>query len=154
MDILGFSETTKATLIIIAGIGFAVYGGYNLTQQSAALENAKPVNVTIESTGIEDVSQRRGVDYRPDVSFSYTFEGEDYTSNNVYPAGVAKDFNTHEDAEDIIQKYNTGEQAEGFINPESPGKAFLKDESSNSPYMMIFIGMAMALISTVSKFRG
>ncbi len=154
MGTLGVSETTRTILVVIAGIGFAIYGGYSLMQQDSALENAEQINVTIDSTDINTVSQRRGVEYKPTASFTYTYNGERYTSDNIYPSGIAQEFNSKEDASNVIEEYNTGETVTGYINPESPGNAFLVDESSNTPYVMIVIGLAMAMIGVGSKLQG
>jgi hypothetical protein len=154
MEIPGLSESTRTVLVVIAGIGLAIYGGYSLMQQDSALQNAEQINVTIESTGVDTVSQRRGVEYKPTASFSYTYNGETYTSDNVYPSGIAQEFNSEDDALQIIEGYNTGETVIGNINPESPENAFLVDESSNTPYFMILIGIAMAVIGIGSKLQG
>ncbi|MBC5793560.1 MAG: DUF3592 domain-containing protein [Nanohaloarchaea archaeon] len=154
MDILDLSDSTKTVLILIAGIGLAVYGGYSLMQQNSALQNAEQINVTIESTGVDRVSQRRGVEYEPKASFNYTYNGESHTSDNLYPSGIAQEFNSEEDASQVIEGYETGETVTGNINPESPGNAFLLDEKSNSPYFMIVIGVLMAVIGIGSKFQG
>jgi hypothetical protein len=151
---LGLSEATKTVLVVLAGIGFAVYGGYSVMQQSSALQNAEEINVTVESTGVDSVSMRRGVDHRPTASFNYTYDGESYTSNNVYPSGVGQDFNSEEDASEVIEGYEAGETVTGYINPESPENGFLINESSSSPYFMMLIGLAMAVIGTASKIRG
>jgi hypothetical protein len=154
MEIPGLSELTKAILVVIAGIGLAIYGGYSLMQQDSAIQNAEQINVTIESTGIEKVSQRRGVEYKPTASFSYTYNGDSYNSDNVYPSGIAQEFNSEEDASQVIEDYNTGETVTGYISPGSPGNAFLVDENSNTPYFMILIGIAMAVIGIGSKLQG
>ena len=154
MEIPGLSELTKAILVVIAGIGLAIYGGYSLMQQDSAIQNAEQINVTIESTGVETVSQRRGVEYKPTASFSYTYNGDSYNSDNVYPSGIAQEFNSEEDASQVIEDYNTGETVTGYISPGSPGNAFLVDESSNTPYLMILIGIAMAVIGIGSKLQG
>lgn len=153
MKVSGGSSTAKIALFVVAGLAVAVYGGYSLMEQSSALENSQPINVTIKSTGIEDVSQRRGVEYRPQASFSYSFEGENYSSDNVYPGGVSKQFNTDQAVEKVIQQYSNGEQTEAYINPGSPGEAFLIDQSSNTPYLMILIGLGLSTIATVSYIR-
>lgn len=155
MNVDGLSGGKEALIVLVAGIGLALYGGYSLTQQSAALQNAEKVTVTVESTGIEEISggKRSSIDYKPTTSFSYTYNGESYTSNNIYPSGLTQEFNTEKSARNTISKYKEGQNYTGYVNPETPGKAFLKNESSNKPYFMILIGIGMAAVGLVSRLR-
>lgn len=67
------------------GLAATGYGAYSYTQQASALDSAVEVNVSVTDTGIEEYSGRRDTDYGPVVTFEYAYEGETYTSSNVYP---------------------------------------------------------------------
>jgi len=143
------SGDIQTVLVLLAGIATLSYGAYGLHSQTSALSDSVEVNASIESTGVEEVSQRRGTGYEPEATFTYSFEGESYRSSNFYPGLTSNTFSTREDALSEVSKYGNG-SVTAYVDPESPEKAFLKKEKSNTPLMITGIGTVMALVSLKS----
>lgn len=150
----GPSGTLQIALALLVGFGAMGYGAYSYSSQSAALDSTETVDATIVSTSIERINERRGPDdYSPQATFNYTYEGETYTSSHMYPGGVTHEFESKEDARAKLAGYEPGATVTAYVPTDSPGKAFLKHESSNKPLYIIGLGALLALGTVVSIFR-
>ena len=150
----GPSGPLQIALALIVGLGAVGYGGYSYSAQSAALDSTETVEATIVSTSIERLDERRGTDdYSPQATFNYTYEGETYTSSNMYPGGVSHEFGTKEDARAQLESYEPGATVTAYVPSESPGNAFLKHESSNKPLYIVGLGAVLVLGTIFSIFR-
>ncbi|AXG10533.1 DUF3592 domain-containing protein [Haloplanus rubicundus] len=150
----GPSGTLQIAFALAVGLGAMGYGAYSYSSQSAALHSTETVDATIVSTSIERVNERRGTDdYRPQATFNYTYEGEPYTSSNMYPGGISHEFETKEDARAQLEGYESGATVTAYAPTDSPDKAFLKHESSNKPLYIIGFGGLFVLGTIVSIFR-
>lgn len=155
MEVRTPSGSLQVAVMVLISLGLVGYGGYSLMDQSRALSSAVEVNATVDSTGIEEDSQRRGgVEYRPQISYSYSFEGESFSSNNVYPSTLSKSFDTREEAESVLNSYSEGSRVTAYIRPGSPDKSFLIDEKSKKPFLFIAIGVVMASFAAYSVISG
>lgn len=141
-------------LILVLGLALAGFGAYDYVQQSEAISKAVTVDATVTDTNVDRVSQRRGTEYRPEVTFEYTYRGESYTASNLYPATVATNYDTLSEAESAISEYGVGDTVTAYVNPDSPGTAFLKHKKSNAPLKFAAIGGICILIGGVSAVRG
>ena len=152
MEVRGVDGGWKSALFVLIGVGLIGYGGYSLMEQNSAVKNAEPVNATIQSTGVEEESARRGVKFRPTAEFTYSFQGEEYTGGKVYPGPMTQKFRTQREAEEEID-YARGNTVQAFVNPESPGDAFLKKDKSASPIMMLVIGVLISGVAAYSLVK-
>ena len=142
-------------LLLVLGVGIAGFGAYDYVQQSDAISNAVSVEATIVETDVESVAQRRGgPDYRPEVTFEYTYSRQSYTASNLYPATVTSDYDTRSAAESALEGYDEGETVTAYVNPGNPGNAFLTNQRSTGPLKLVAIGGVMATIAVISVFRG
>jgi len=153
LEINGPSGTFQVLLAIILGLGAIGYGGYSYTSQTSALDSAVTVNATIVSTSVETVSQRRGTEYRPQATFNYTYNGEAYTTTNVYPGPLSKEFGSHDKASAQLDGFEAGTTVTAHVPPDSPENAFLKVERSNKPFLVIGFGVLMVLGTVLSSLR-
>jgi hypothetical protein len=143
-----------AAVMLLAGLVTAGFGAYDYLGQSDAVEDAVEVEATVLETEVEEVSKRRGgADYDPDVRFEYTYDGETYTSERMYPATFTPDHDTREGAEEVLEEYDTGATVTAYVNPGSPGGAFLKDETTKTPLVIAVLGTVMSLIAGASVVR-
>lgn len=150
----GPSGPLQIALAIIVGLGAVGYGAYSYSAQSAALESTETVDATIVSTSIERLNSRRGTDdYSPQATINYTYNGEPYTSSNMYPGDVSHEFETKEDARAQLAGYETGDTVTAYVTTDSPSNAFLKHESSNKPLYIIGLGAILVLGTLVSIVR-
>lgn len=150
------SGPLAAVVILLVGVGFVGYGAYTYTSQSAALDSTETVNATVTSTSIEESpgsSRRGGNDYRPQVSFNYTYEGESYSSSNLYPSGVTQSSGTRGGAESTLEGYEPGANLTAYVPTDSPDSAFLKNQRSTRPLLMMGVGGLVAVFALVSIVR-
>ena len=148
-DLLG--SVRGGLLMLVLSIAITGFGVYDYTQQSDAVASAVEVDATITETGIDTVSTRRGgADYKPTVSFEYQFEGTEYTAHNIYPSAVEPDYGTRSDAEAELEGYAVGDTVTAYVDPDTPGSAFLKNEESSSPLKFAAIGGIAFLLSVKS----
>ena len=149
----GPSGILQIAFALLVGLSIVGYGAYSYTTQSAALDSAETVNATVVSTAIETISERRGTEYSPTATFNYTYEGETYTSSNVFPGRLPREFGSEADAKSQLSEYESGENVTAYVPPASPGNAFLKHESSNKPFLVIGVGGVFVLGTLVSVVR-
>lgn len=120
-------------VFILFGLGIAYLGVNHYIVQDKGIDNAEPITVTIESTEI--VEQRTttdsgdvGMTYDPEVRYSYTFDGKEYTSGSIYP-GTIEDTRSKGRAEDIVSQFPEGSTVEGYVNSKNPDQSYLIKES-------------------------
>jgi hypothetical protein len=140
LSINGPSGPLRIGLALLLGVAAMGYGAYSYTAQTSALDSAETVEATVVSTGVEEVDQRRGTEYRPLATFNYSYGGERYTASNVYPGTLPREFDTREAAAEALSGYEPGDSVTAYVPPESPGNAYLKHESSNKPFLVIGVG--------------
>ncbi|WP_243700419.1 DUF3592 domain-containing protein [Halorussus pelagicus] len=142
-------------LLLIVGIAVAGYGGYDYTQQSDAIEEATTVDATVTETSINRVAERRGRSgFEPKVTFEYEYEGKSYTSKNLYPAQLTTNYDERSEAESVLEEYTAGDTVTAYVNPNSPGKAFLKAKKTNGPLKIAAFGGVVGLMGCVYVVRG
>lgn len=143
-------------LFLLVGLAVTGYGAYDHFQQQRSIDAAESVTATVVETGVESDSagSSTDVDYYPTVRFEYTYRGETYASNNVYPASVRQSYDTQSAARDVVDEYDVGRSVTAYVPPESPGAAFLRDEQTNGPLVAVGIGVAFVLLGARSVLRG
>jgi len=143
-------------LVLLASVALIGYGGFDYYQQQRAVADAEPVNATVLETGVEadSAGSNTNVDYYPVVRFEYTYDGETYTSNDVYPASLQQSFDTESGARDIVDEYEVDSTVTAYTVPSSPGDGFLRKQQSDGPFTAIGIGGVMLLLGGWSVLRG
>jgi hypothetical protein len=150
----GPSGPLQIAFALILGLGTIGYGAYSYSAQTAALDSTETVDATIVSTSIERLDERRGTDdYSPQATFNYTYEGERYTSSNVFPGKLPREFETKDEAGAQLEGYESGSTVRAYVPQNSPGNAFLKHESSNKPLIVTGLGAIVVLGTVFSIFR-
>ena len=153
------SVLVMGLVLVLLGAGLAYYGYGAAQAEERALENAVEIDVEIEATDIElrerdvsnddDSTRETETVYRPTVSFTYEYEGQEYQSNNIYPGGgTFQEYPDRSTAEAQIDDFQVGSTMTGYVDPDDPGEAFLIKESSGSPQMIMVIGGLFALMGT------
>jgi len=153
LKINGPSGTFQVLLAIILGLGAIGYGGYSYTSQTSALDSAVTVNATVVSTSVETVSQRRGTEYRPQATFSYRYNGEAYTTTNVYPGPLPREFGSPDEARAQLDGFEAGTTVTAYVPSDSPENAFLKVERSNKPFLLVGLGVLLVVGTILSSLR-
>jgi len=153
-NIDGPSGTLQVALVLLVGLGTFGYGGYGYAVQSAAVGSAQTVDATVVTTTVETVEQRRGTGYAPRATFNYTYDGRRYTSANVYPGPLAREFDSEAAARAQLRGYEPGSTVTAYVPPESPGAAFLRDERSDKPLFVMGAGAVLVVGAVGSFLRG
>lgn len=118
---------------ILIGVFAAVLavGFHPVYQHNVAVQEHKPANATVIDTDLERVDG----DYRPNVTYEYTVDGDSYQSSNLWPGQWDRSSESRSSAEAILEEYQIGdstnadgEQVTAFYNPESPGEAYLRND--------------------------
>ena len=143
-----------SVFILVVGVAIAGYGGYEYQQQAQTLSDTTTIEATITDAGVETIPQRRGrTDYEPTVTFEYQYDGTTYTGNDIRPSSIATDYDTRSAAEDALSEYEVGETVTAYVNPASPGQAFLEDRPSKGPMKFVVVGGVTALVGAASTLR-
>ncbi|MFC7046195.1 DUF3592 domain-containing protein [Halobacteriaceae archaeon GCM10025711] len=115
----GFSGTVRVAVALLVGLATIGYGAYSYSVQSSALDSATEVDATVTDISVEK-NDGKGVTYTPHATFTYTYEGETYTSSNVYPGKLPREFGSREDARFELKGYEPGEAVTAYVPPDSP----------------------------------
>lgn len=140
--------TAATVVLLLVGLGIAGYGGYDYLQQREAVDDAVSVESTVVDTEI-DRSAGRGLHYRVTVNHTYRYNGTGYTSEQVFPGSIAPSYNVREDAEDVIDPYEPNETVTAYVDPDSPGRAFLERRATLAPLLFVGIGSLVLVLVTL-----
>lgn len=143
-------------VIILVGIGLLFFGYNSYTSQNQALENPVNVSATVTETEIDRQSGGRGApEYQPKITFEYSYEGQDYTSSNMYPGGQKpEDYNVESNAKEVVDKYSRGSEITVNVPPENPGEAFIKAKKTNNPLIGMGLGVLFILLGSYKFMKG
>ena len=137
------------SLFMVGGLLLAGYGFTRYQSQSESIDNAVNITATVTDTNIRtDSSRKGGIDYQAEITFGYSYEGEDYSSDFIYPLDDDREFNTESEAQDYLEDYPNGEDVAASVNPEKPSDAFLNAKRSDQPLLFMLIGGLMALLGS------
>lgn len=143
-------------MVVVFALGFVWFGYLSYQQQQSDLENAVETDGVVQDTSIEkDVSRRDRDDdgrqetetkYEPAVTYTYTYEGQNYTTDSVYSGGD-KRFDDRSGARDVIDRYQSGETITVQVNSEEPDRAFLIErDASQTQFIFMGVGGFFALL--------
>ena len=140
-------------MLLLVGTGLAGYGAYDYTQQSEAIEDAVQVEATIVETDVETVTSKGDQSHEPTVSFEYRYDGTAYTGDRIFPSDVNPKYEMRSKARSIVQEYESGETVTAYVDPASPGDAFLEKKRSTYSLKLAGIGVLIVFITLGSRFR-
>ena len=142
---------TKGTIIIVlvclAGITF---GGYDYVQQSEAVDDAVPVEATIEGASVTQSESRGSSDYYVQIEFTYQFQGTQYTGDQLFPGSISQSYDTRSDAQSAIEPYEAGETVTAYVDPADPSDGFLERQTITSPFEFMAIGGLGLLLTALN----
>ncbi|MFC7229082.1 DUF3592 domain-containing protein [Salinirubellus salinus] len=159
IDSVGGPKTLAGAVgFLLVGLAITGYGVYDYTQQSDAIDDAVEVDATVTEVGIESQSSSstRGVNYEPQVRFTYQYDGETYEGTRLFPATTAPEYETESAARDAVREYEAGENVTAYVVPDDPDGAFLRAQRSDTPLTLAGIGGVLSLLGgvlTVKRYR-
>jgi len=143
-----------AAIFTVAGVALAGYGFTQYQGQTENIENAVNITATVTDTDVRTDSSRRGrIDYQAEIRFNYRYEGENQSSNYIYPLDSDKEFDSESNAEEYLEDYLPGQEVDAFVNPENPSEAFLNAQRSNQPLILMIIGSLMAILGSIKTVQ-
>jgi hypothetical protein len=145
---LHFSQ--RSALLLFLGISLLGFGGYDYVQQSQAVNNAVPVQATITDAHVDRMDGGRGIDYEPEIQYTYRYQGETYTSDQVFPSTGVRTYSDRSRAESVVGAYEPGTTAGAYVSPDDPGDAYLIRERTPLPLRAIAVGGFLSAIAVLA----
>lgn len=145
-------------LLVLALLGIALAGhGWTAYQnQKADVKHAVTVEGTVESTDVEYTEGSSSANspssghYDVIVRYTYTYQGQSYTSKSVYP-GAEKQISTEDEAMSVVGQFPPGETTTVYVNREDPSRSFLIKEKT---HFGLFIFMGIGALLALSGIAG
>lgn len=111
-------------IVLVVLVGFFKFAGSRNWSET----QGKVTSVSVEGirkTSAQQVNSSEGLfDYKVDISYSYSVEGQEYTGT-VLTAGIPNVFSSKTDADDIVTKFAVGRQVDVYYAPSSPENSAL-----------------------------
>jgi len=141
--------------LLFGGFGLVMLyvGGTQYFRQRRLLVRAQPVKATIvksevfssQSTGTARQVGRHNstTTHRPDVRFRYQVNGQAHESELLYPNIIAITYASREAAAMVLAPYPVDAEVRAFVDPASPGEAYLIAEAGAGPMVFIIVGLIL-----------
>ena len=130
----------KSLYLLVLAVALVGAGGYSYVQQGQAVDDAVTVQATVDSAQVERIETRRGVDYEPEIEYTYEYQGKTYTSEQVFPGPTIRTYSDRSNAESIVRSYEPGTTVRAYVRPSAPSNAFLIRERTPWPTRAVAIG--------------
>ncbi|EMA12297.1 DUF3592 domain-containing protein [Haloarcula marismortui] len=140
----------KSALLLLLATGLLGFGGYDYVQQSQAVDNAVAVQATITDSSVDRMDGGRGIDYEPEIQYTYKYQGETYTSEQVFPSTGIRTYSDRSKAESVVESYEPGTTARAYVSPADPDDAFLIRERTPFPLRAIAVGGFLSVIGVLA----
>jgi hypothetical protein len=111
--------------LMLAGVAWFQIVPYQQDRSNAETVSAQVISAEVTS-GMNAEGQ---TEYAPEVTYRYSYEGSEYTSNSVFP-GAGDVVSSRTRAEEIVDRYGTDDSVTAYVNTENPESAFLIDQSA------------------------
>jgi hypothetical protein len=138
--------TPLMIVAVLLGLGAVGYGGLDYIHQSDAVEDAVEINTTVTDTEIRK-SVGRGLAYRVTVEHTYQYRGTEYTSERVFPGATSPVYTQRGDAENVAERYEPNTTVTAYVDPDSPGQAFLERQTTMAPFGYVGLGGIVAILT-------
>ena len=147
----------KAMSIFVLVVGLAIVGVgvYAYMAESASLDGNVEVTAEVTGTSVERAGATRGTEsYAPVVTFQYSFRGERYTADNIYPGVNQPQYEDRSTARSHLSDYTVGESVPAYVDPDTPGEAYLEDSRSGQAIGGVVVGLLVALLGAIGLYQG
>ncbi len=146
--------TAMSVVVLLVGLTIVGLGGYAYLTDSARLNDNVAVTAEVTDVGVEQVEGSRGRDaYVPAVRFQYRFQGGSYTSKKLYPGRSQPQYKDRATARERASAYTAGERVTAYVDPETPGEAFLEDRRSGQATGAVLVGALVSLVGGVGLYQ-
>ncbi|GAB3323184.1 DUF3592 domain-containing protein [Haloplanus salinarum] len=136
----------KSVYLLVLAVALVGAGGYSYVQQGQAVDDAVTVQATVDSAQVERIDSRRSIDYEPEIEYTYEYQGETYTSEQVFPGPTIRTYSDRSNAQSIVRSYEPGTTVRAYVRPSEPSNAFLIRERTPWPARAVAIGGVLLCI--------
>jgi hypothetical protein len=136
----------KSVYLLVLAVALVGAGGYSYVQQGQAVSDAVTVQAMVDSARVERIDSRRSIDYEPEIEYTYEYQGETYTSEQVYPGPTIRTYSDRSKAQSIVQSYEPGTTVQAYVRSSAPSNAFLIKERTPWPTQAFAIGGVLLCI--------
>jgi hypothetical protein len=133
----------RSLYLLLLAVALLGLGGYSHVQQGRAVDTAVTVQATVDSADVERLDAGRGIDYEPDIEYTYRYRGETYTSDQVFPGPTVRTYSDRSKAQSVVRSYRPGTTVRAYVRPSAPGDAFLIRERTPWPARALALGGAL-----------
>ena len=150
-QILGGILLTVVAVGLLAGAVLMPFATYQEVQSHSTTE-AEIISADIKSaTEVEE--GERETEYYPRIEYEYSVDGTGYSGVRVFHSSQVntepgelrgKEFDSRNDAADVVNTYGTGTVATLYYDPADPSVSYLEDPSSSlllSTGLMVVFGL-------------
>lgn len=114
---------------IVIGLLFGAVLFTHILPYQEDMRDVEEVDAVVLSSSVTQAQNSEGqVTYTPAVTYRYTYEGTEYTSDSIFPGDVDP-VSDESRAREIVAQYPEGEEVTAYVNTEDPSTAFLIDEA-------------------------
>lgn len=133
-------------LFVVAGLGIAVWSGYSIYEEQVQLHTAVEVEGTVLDAETVTHGGRTGGGVEPDIRYRYTYDGQTYTSDVVFP-GADSDA-TYSRATQLVNRYENRSTITVYVVPNDPDESYLVKDTRGDlgQVAFTFIGLLMAFL--------
>ena len=141
--------------IIFAIVGAAIFFLFALPplQYSYASKSWPAVPGTITRSEVDVWQRDSQTHYQPDIAYSYTINGEKYTSSKITIGDPPLDNNVTR-AKRLQSEYPVGKEVSVYYDPELPESSALKPGSKSGDYMLAGFAAIFFFVGLVALFQG
>lgn len=136
----------KSVSLLVLAVVLLGAGGYSYAQQGQAVDTAVTVQATVDTARVAQSDSGRGVDYEPEIEYTYQYRGETYTSEQVFPGPTIRTYSDRSKAQSVVRSYEPGTTVRAYVRPSAPGDAYLIRERTPWPVRASAIGGVLLCI--------
>lgn len=115
---------------VALGLVFAAVAWTHILPYREDLTGAEQVDAVVLSSGVVESTNAEGQRvYEPTVTYRYTVEGTEYTSESVFPGDV-NPVRDESRAREIVARYPEDAAVTAHVNADDPTSAFLVEQSA------------------------
>jgi hypothetical protein len=133
----------KSVYLLVLAVILIGAGGYSYVQQGQAVDNAVTVQATVDSARVERIDGRRSIEYEPEIEYTYRYQGETYTSEQVFPGPTIRTYSDRSKAQSVVRSYEPGTTVQAYVRPSAPGDAYLIRERTPWPARALVLGSVL-----------
>ncbi|WP_247010640.1 DUF3592 domain-containing protein [Halorientalis litorea] len=133
----------KSAYLLAFAVALVGAGGYSYVQQGQAVDDAVAVEATVDSAQVERIDSRRSIDYEPEIEYTYEYQGETYTSEQVFPGPTIRTYSDRSEAQSVVRSYEPGTTVQAYVRPSAPSNAFLIRERTPWPTRALAVGSVL-----------